>query len=96
MAVIEGLIKGKDGHVQAAKIRTSTGRTNRPIARLYPLEVSSTEEKKEVVTINDTIPDDSEPPVMKRTVRDSAMRARCNISNWADLLLSPAPEDVKN
>ena len=35
-------MKGKAGlvHVRAAKIRTSQGRTNRPIARLIPLEVS--------------------------------------------------------
>ena len=40
LAVIEELMKGKDGLVRAAKIRTSQGRTNRPIARLIPLEVS--------------------------------------------------------
>ena len=41
MAVIEELMKGNDGLVCAAKIRTAQGRTNRPIARLIPLEVSS-------------------------------------------------------
>ena len=34
-------MKGKDGLVRAAKIRTAQGRTNRPIAKLIPLEVSS-------------------------------------------------------
>ena len=41
LAVIEELMKGKDGLVHAAKIRTAQGRTNRPIAKLIPLEVSS-------------------------------------------------------
>ena len=41
LAVIKELMKGKDGLVRAAKIRTLQGRTNRPIARLIPLEVSS-------------------------------------------------------
>ena len=43
MAVIEQLIRGNDGLVRAANIRTATGRTNRPITRLVPLEVSSSD-----------------------------------------------------
>ena len=34
-------MKGKNGLVRAAKIRTAQGRINRPIAKLIPLEVSS-------------------------------------------------------
>jgi len=41
MAVVEELLKGKDGLVWAANIRTANGKTNCPIARLIPLEVSS-------------------------------------------------------
>ena len=40
LAVIEELIRGKDGLVRAANIRTAQGRTNRPITKLIPLEVS--------------------------------------------------------
>ena len=36
----EELMKGKEGLVRDAKIRTSQGRNNRPIARLIPLKVS--------------------------------------------------------
>lgn len=42
MAVIEELIKGNDGLVRAANIRTAAGRTNRAVTRLVPLEVSCT------------------------------------------------------
>jgi len=41
LVVVEDLIHGGDGLVQAANIRTSTGRTNRQIVRLIPLEVST-------------------------------------------------------
>ena len=39
LALIEDLIRGGDGLVRAAHIRTSTGHTNRPVSKLYPLEV---------------------------------------------------------
>jgi len=39
LAVIEELITGNDGRTRAAKLRTSNGLTNRPIVKLYPLEV---------------------------------------------------------
>ena len=44
LTVVEELIVGGDGLVQAAIIRTSSGKTNRPIVKLYPLEVSSSDE----------------------------------------------------
>ena len=37
--MIEDLITGNDGLIRVANLRTSTGQTNRPIAKLYPLEV---------------------------------------------------------
>jgi len=40
MAMIE-LIVGADGIVHVANIRTSNGKTNRTITKLYPLEVNS-------------------------------------------------------
>ena len=35
---------GRDGLVRAANIRTSNRKTNRPIEKLYPLEVNSLSE----------------------------------------------------
>ena len=40
LAVIEDVITGHDGLIRAVNIRTSNGRTSRPISRLYPLEIS--------------------------------------------------------
>ena len=46
LAVIEELIVGNDGLVRAAHIRTAQGKTNKPIFKLCPLEVSSNEESQ--------------------------------------------------
>jgi len=44
LAIIEGLNKGEDGLIRLANVRTSTGQTNQPIAKLYPLEVTAAEQ----------------------------------------------------
>ena len=61
LAVIEKLIIGNDGLVRAANVRTANGRTNRPIVRLYPLEVTANPEgtgtiaeDKERTTVGET------------------------------------------
>jgi len=43
MARIEELFPGKDGQVRTAMVRTKTGRFLRPLQRLFPLEVDTTE-----------------------------------------------------
>ena len=43
LAVVEDTIAGEDDLVRAANIRTSSGRTNQPVTKLYPLEVNSTD-----------------------------------------------------
>jgi len=39
LARVDSLISGNDGRVRAANIRTDGGMTNRPITKLYPLEI---------------------------------------------------------
>ncbi|XP_063436301.1 uncharacterized protein LOC134717737 [Mytilus trossulus] len=41
LGVVQDTIKGKDGLVRVAMVRTKTGITNRPVTKLYPLEVNS-------------------------------------------------------
>ena len=41
LPVVENLHEGGDGLIHAADLRTSSGKTNRPIIRLYPLEVTA-------------------------------------------------------
>ena len=43
LAMFEEVNKGTDGLIRSAIVRTASGRTNRPIAKLYPLEVTAAE-----------------------------------------------------
>ena len=88
MAVVEQLIQGKDGYTRAANIRYNGGRTNQPIAKLYPLELSSTNKDSNKPSTNSN--------TSTRPTRDSATRAKQKITNWTRMLLSPVLEDVKD
>ena len=40
LGVVQSIIEGKDGAVRVAMVRTNSGITNRPVTKLYPLEVN--------------------------------------------------------
>ncbi|XP_045022891.1 uncharacterized protein LOC123466814 [Daphnia magna] len=42
LAVIDSLITSPDEEIRAANIHTAKGKTNRPVSKLYPLEVTAT------------------------------------------------------
>ena len=93
LAVVEELITGKDGLVRAANIRTSTGQTNRPIVKLYPLEVASSG-----AFVNDDLKntdDNLTPKQGRQTQRKAAQRAKCKMTEWIQTICAP-PEDVEN
>ena len=91
LTVVESLIEGGDGLIRAANIRTSTGHTNRPITKLYPLEVCANE-----ATEDDT----SEQAIMvptpsqNRPRRAKALEAMRRIADWARDIHGPL-EDVE-
>ena len=93
LAVIEDLHKGGDGLVRAADIRTSRGRTNRPIIKLYPLEVSADDGNVPAVGNMQTQGQDDQQ--IQCPVRVAAQKAKDQISEWARTLCS-APEDVED
>ena len=96
LAVIEEIIRGNDGLVRAANIRTKNGRTNRPITKLYPLEVSA--ENKGERKQSDSIEESDMRRIVERNSlrpkRTAALKARDKIAKWVDELC-PAPEDVE-
>ena len=93
LAVIESLIEGGDGLIRAANIRTSTGCTNRPIIKLYPLEISADvenldEPNRDSTNVLATNNSNGRP---RRAAASNALR---RISEWANSLRGP-PEDVE-
>jgi len=44
LAVVERLVIGLDGCTRAAEVRTASGKTNRPITRLFPLEINENDD----------------------------------------------------
>ena len=92
---------GGDRLTRAAEIRTSTGLTNRPIIKLYPLEVHSDEFVNKTSPTHtgeaDDVPSTMQQPEIKnqvdRPVRQSARIATERMTKWIETLCAP-PEDV--
>ena len=91
LATVEKLMTGSDGIVRAAEIRTAGGRTNRPIARLIPLEVNHDVTQEERDSTHTTR--DSEDVSLGRPTRQATLTARNRIKEWTDVIRA-APEDV--
>ena len=97
LAVIENLTEGKDGYVRSADIRTANGKTNRPIAKLYPLEIRATTAAEYPIEIEQPVTpiENTRELQTERPVRTAARNALQRIANWTKVLKA-APEDVGN
>ena len=75
LGVIEELMKGNDEFVRSVTVCTASGRANRPIARLYPIEVeySSSVESSQQEPESTAQPSDSR--TSHRHPRRAAVRA---------------------
>ena len=65
--MVEGLNNGADVLIQSLDIYTTTGKTNRPIIHLYPLEVTAAETSIQ----NEPHDDDNQPTFSERPVRQA-------------------------
>ena len=88
--MVKQLNKGADGLIHSAEIRTSTGRIDQPIARLYPLEVtgaemSSTDGESTRKEPASTADQESQ----SRPVWDATVRERHKVQQWTNTLQSP-------
>ena len=74
LAVVESLIIISDGLARTANIKARSGRTNRPITKLYPLETSTDSHDGDVdedtINTRNTAPDHVRP---KRQAAQHAM-----------------------
>ena len=100
--MIEQLIKGNDGLVRAANIRTAAGRTKRAITRLVPSKVSCTPStdtmqngaNRRTTTITTVAPGPSDEVTTRELPQwEAARRGRERVTKWAQELRA-APEDV--
>ena len=91
LACVTKLHHGNDGLVRSVDIRTQNGVTNRPISKLYPLEINSGDVAQD--THSDTtseptdidrepVNNDPDGTLIHRPVRASAARARERIKDW--------------
>ena len=104
LAVVEELQRGNDELVRSAIIRTANGITNRPITKLYPLEVNAgmdvsgkdqpVIDDEEPCTQDAPLPHATKPQLSSRPQRSAASKARTQVSEWAKILRGP--EDVTN
>ena len=78
LAVITELIHGNDGLVRSAKIKMNGTETNRPIVKLYPLEVNMDNYSHET-NITD---EHSTDVICDRPKRKASVKARQNIRDW--------------
>lgn len=92
LAVVEEVIRGGDGLVRAAHIHTSTGSTNRPVNKLYPLEITASTAASRPAS-PDCPEQQSTTVTSSRPRRAAAAEAMMRIADWTNSLLAP-PEDV--
>ena len=92
---MEDLIQGRDGHVRAANVRMGNHRTSRPIVKLYPLEVSNSNNEDQTGPSESTRQEMDDLTHSNRTREKAATNALCQMAEWADTL-NCAWEDVEN
>ena len=104
LAVVQELQRGNDNFVRSAVIRTDKGITNRPISKLYPLEVNvgKTVQNSESENATDNNSHTSNTPLPQsndhesqsslRPQRIAATKARTKVTEWNMILRGP--EDV--
>ena len=94
LAVVESLIRGRDGYVRSANIRTASGKTNRPIGKLYPLEITATTQEHNLA-VKDSSQGAKTQDDYLRPKRAASYKAAERIKKWTQELRAP-PEDVVN
>ncbi|XP_071160987.1 uncharacterized protein [Mytilus edulis] len=77
-AVVEEVVTGNDGLVHSAIIRTNSGRTSRPIVKLYPLEINEVKPSDEYMEK----PNNEEIPTRTLPMRKASIRAKKRIKSW--------------
>ena len=101
-AVVKEVIKGKDGLIRSVVIHTGNGITNRPITKLYPLELTVSVEPESLLGVHmqqkiDEGDGDTDVTTQSliQPIREAAIRAHQLLRNWTGILGVPS-EDVED
>jgi len=95
LGLVTLLNHGADGIVRSAELKTSTGITNRPIVKLYPLEVRSDPQNigapQNIVDPQNTVDaqntvDPQNTVAPRRPLRAAAVKANQRLKQWAKVL----------
>ena len=86
--MIESVNKGEDRIIRSSNIRTTTGKTNRPVNCLYPLELTAEETSTHVQSDHHLGQPETNVHV-NRPIRDAAKRGKCQMRQWIDILRPP-------
>jgi len=73
------LFQGKDGKIRVAKVRTSKGVLERPLQRLFPVELSmdlSTQIVKKKIPTPKEIPEEEDSPVVEAITTKSGRQSK--------------------
>ena len=79
LAVVQELQRGNDSLVRSATIRTANGITNRPISKLYPLEVNAGKNAIEDDNDDQVSTPEAEPLSSSHPPRSAAVKARMRV-----------------
>ena len=97
LSVMEGLNRVNDGYIRSVTVHTASGRTNRPIAHLYPLEVSvnecsvnkGSEELSQQGIDQQDVHDSQDITSQQQPVRRAMIKARDQVTEWTKMLCCP-------
>lgn len=93
MAVVKSLVTGNDGLVRSAIVKTKNGVTNRPVTKLYPLELA--DKKNTEVNEKPKTEATQNSKISERPRRHAAQQARRRVAEWMGGIRAP-PEDVED
>ena len=80
-----GINKGEDGLIRSANVETSTGKMNRSITKLYPLEITAAEQPT-IKSTREVLTTPTQPPPQYGPICQAALWGHQRVQQWIDSL----------
>lgn len=75
LGCVEELTNSRDGHIRSVNLRTANGRTSRPVAKLFPLEINSNQENR-INDCNEDLEEVRSPRLQRRAAKEAIVRIK--------------------